>query len=241
MNIEEYNKYIQQKSKDELIGIKNNIDKEQYADKYEILLAEIEKRDSTPSAADADASPDNQGVRNNLYAGFWKRLGSYLLDFIILIPLMYFVLWGNEQSRLFSLYYFVPGILFGLWFHAYLVKRYGGTPGKLLLKIKITKLDGGKAGYREVLIRYSVLLVFSIIMSAAQLSAILNMSNELYYSLEWMERAKLISENMPTWYPIAILLMNIWVWSEFVVMLTNQKRRAIHDYMAGTVVIYSDA
>jgi uncharacterized RDD family membrane protein YckC len=31
--------------------------------------------------------------------------------------------------------------------------------------------------------------------------------------------------------------MQIWIWGEFVTMLFNKKRRAVHDYMAGTVVI----
>jgi uncharacterized RDD family membrane protein YckC len=29
----------------------------------------------------------------------------------------------------------------------------------------------------------------------------------------------------------------VWVYSEFAVLLTNRKRRAIHDFMAGMVVI----
>jgi uncharacterized RDD family membrane protein YckC len=35
--------------------------------------------------------------------------------------------------------------------------------------------------------------------------------------------------------------MNVWIFSEFVVLLTNKKRRALHDFMAGTVVIRKES
>jgi len=171
------------------------------------------------------------------YAGFWKRVGAYWIDFVILSPLMYFSIWGSNQERLFRLYYLVPGLLFGIWYNAYLVKRYGGTPGKLLLKIKITKLDGTPAGYREAFLRYSVMLGLSVLISIAHLTVALNMNDELYYSMEWMNRSKYMMENMPIWYSPINILLNLWIWSEFIVMLTNKKRRAIHDYIANTVVI----
>ncbi|WP_255590049.1 hypothetical protein [Marinicella meishanensis] len=31
--------------------------------------------------------------------------------------------------------------------------------------------------------------------------------------------------------------MMVWYWSELLVMLTNERRRALHDFIAGTVVI----
>ena len=31
--------------------------------------------------------------------------------------------------------------------------------------------------------------------------------------------------------------MQLWTWSELIVMLTNRQRRALHDFIAGTVVI----
>jgi len=30
---------------------------------------------------------------------------------------------------------------------------------------------------------------------------------------------------------------NIWVYSEFIVLLTNNRKRAIQDYIAGTVIV----
>jgi len=175
------------------------------------------------------------------YASFWQRLGAYLLDFLILLPLIAFHVWGGEQSRLFGAYYFIPGVVFGFWFHAYLVKRYGGTPGKLIVGIKISKLEGGPVGYREAVLRYSVLFVLATISQVVLLQTTLGMSDTEYFALDWQERMLRIQELAPSWLGWITLLTNIWVWGEFVVMMTNKKRRAIHDFIAGTVVVRAAA
>jgi uncharacterized RDD family membrane protein YckC len=46
-------------------------------------------------------------------------------------------------------------------------------------------------------------------------------------------------ELAPAWHPTVTVLLQIWVWGEFVTMLFNKKRRAVHDFIAGTVVIRS--
>ena len=163
-----------------------------------------------------------------------------MLDVLILVPLVALTFWGGEQSQLFLAYYFFPGIVFNLWFYAYLVKRYGGTPGKLIVGIKIVNVAGGRAGYREAMLRYSVLFVLGILGQTAGLLGTMAMTESEYFALDWQEKALRMQELAPAWFNSVTLLTNIWVWSEFVVMLTNKKRRAIHDFIAGTVVIRAD-
>ena len=172
-----------------------------------------------------------------LYAGFWKRFFSYWLDLIVMIPIIALSFWGNEQSRLFHLYYLLPSLAFSIWFHVYLVKRFGGTPGKLLMGIKIAKLDGSAAGYKEASLRYSVLFVISILSSVPIVMVSLGMTDAEYFSMGWQERTAAMVERAPFWYGYVSISMNIWVWGEFIVMFTNKKRRAVHDFIAGTVVI----
>ena len=66
------------------------------------------------------------------------------------------------------------------------------------------------------------------------------MSDEVYFSLSYMDRAKKLVELAPSWYGFTTILINIWVWGEFVTMLFNKKRRAVHDFIAGTVVVKKD-
>jgi uncharacterized RDD family membrane protein YckC len=173
------------------------------------------------------------------YAGFGPRLISLLLDFIFLLPLMALVLWGSSQYRLFDLYYFLPGTLFGLFYSVYLVRRFGGTPGKLIVGIRIHKLNGDPVGYREAFLRYLPDFIFGILMSIALLLPLFRMSDAEYHSLAFAERLKRMVELAPPWYKPLQWVQNAWVWGELLVLLTNRKRRAVHDFIAGTVVIHA--
>lgn len=175
------------------------------------------------------------------YAGFFKRFGAFWIDVIVLLPILALTFWGEGQSRLFQLYWFIPGLIIGLWFHVYLVKKYGGTPGKLLLKIKIAKLDGSDVGYKEAMLRYSVIFVISLLLSASLLPILLEMNDSQYFSMDWQARALYMVNHAPSWYSALNIAMNIWIWSEFIVMLTNKERRALHDFIAGTVVIHKQS
>ncbi|MFH3639525.1 RDD family protein, partial [Acinetobacter baumannii] len=41
----------------------------------------------------------------------------------------------------------------------------------------------------------------------------------------------------PAWYSIVNSASELWTWSEFIVLLFNKRKRAIHDFIAGTIVI----
>ena len=171
------------------------------------------------------------------FAGFWKRFGAMWLDTLVLSPIMLIAYFGSNNFRLFDLYYLIPGILFNIWFGVYLVKRFGGTPGKLLMKIKITKLDFSPVEYKEAVLRDIVNIVFATLLTISNIIIVLNMTDSLYFSMEFFERGKYILDSKSSWAGMVSVLFNIWIWSEFIVMLTNKKRRALHDFIAGTVVI----
>lgn len=174
-----------------------------------------------------------------VYASFWRRFLAYWIDFAVLLPLMALEYLAGEQTRMFYAYWLVPRMLFGWFFHVYLVKRYGGTPGKLLLKMRIALVDGSPVTTRAAVLRYSVLFLLSALSSLALVMSTLAMTDELYFSLGYMARAQKMVEMAPPWYFTLNVFLQVWVWGEFVTMLFNKRRRAVHDYMAGTIVIRS--
>lgn len=173
------------------------------------------------------------------YAGFGPRLGSLLLDFLIVLPLFALVSWAAWHYRLFRVYYLIPGTIFGLFYNVYLVRRFGGTPGKLIVGIRIRKLDGEPVGYREALLRYFPDAVLGLLMSVALIFALFHMTDSEYQSLPLKERSKRELEFVPSWYKPLHWTQTAWLWSEVVVLLTNRKRRALHDFIAGTVVVHA--
>ena len=67
--------------------------------------------------------------------------------------------------------------------------------------------------------------------------AYLAITDSEYLSWGFLERPKRLEALTPAWYRPAYIVLQIWIWGEFVVMMTNRKRRALHDFIAGTVVI----
>jgi uncharacterized RDD family membrane protein YckC len=172
-----------------------------------------------------------------VYVGFWRRLGAHLIDLAILTPYALFSTWVAYTSKEGFLIGQAVGFVIAVLFEVYLVKRFGGSPGKLVMKIRIAKVDGSPVGYQEASIRYSVLFVISLLSSAALVIGAWNIPDSEYAALTHDTRIRHIREVVPAWYQKVEIAGGIWVYSEFAVLLTNRKRRAIHDFMAGTVVI----
>jgi len=172
------------------------------------------------------------------YAGFWLRFAALWLDMLVMSPIIGLVWWGNEHFRLFDLYFFIPNMVFGFFFSVYLVQRFGGTPGKRLMKVRIVKVNGNPVTYREALIRYTPEWIMTVASSVALMVAALHLSDVQYFAApSLIERTQLLKSATPNWDKPIQLALNIWIWSEFIVLLTNKKRRALHDFIAGTVVI----
>jgi uncharacterized RDD family membrane protein YckC len=171
------------------------------------------------------------------YAGLWKRVAAGLLDFIVWLPMIVLTTWIDTFSRLFELYYFVPGIVLELFYSVYLVRRFGGTPGKRLMRLRIRQTDGTEIGYREAFLRYLPELVMNAVASLGIVVATLKITDAEYLSLSDSDQSFPLMALAPSWYFPALMLTYVWILSEFVVMMTNRKRRAIHDFIAGTVVV----
>lgn len=171
------------------------------------------------------------------YGGFWRRVGAQILDALILAPLGILAYFGAQFSHLFYLYYLVPSILISLFYSVYLVKRYGGTPGKRILDMRIVMTDGSPVTGSAALLRYSVMLALSTIPSVGMAIAALNVSAEGYDSLGFVERMQLFNVNTPSWALFASYTLWVWIIAGLIVMLCNRRRRATHDFIANTLVI----
>jgi uncharacterized RDD family membrane protein YckC len=176
-------------------------------------------------------------ITEKIYSGFWQRFGAFWLDAIISIPVTVAIQIINNQDRLNYFYTIIPSYLFFFFYYIYCVKRWGGTPGKLICGIIIIKKAGTKAGWKEAILRHAVSLALGILFIPAYIMAITQMTNVEFSSLTFLERSGRIVELMPYWHQYANWANQIWMWSEFIVILTNYRRRALHDFIAGTVVI----
>ena len=119
----------------------------------------------------------------------------------------------------------------------YLVVRYGITPGKLLLKMRITMIDGAPVTVKAAILRDSVAILFMVLMTIGITMGSLEMTDTVYYSLKYVERKHIIKEMAPWWYNPTSDLFFYWCILNLIVIVFQKQHRAIHDFIGGTVVI----
>jgi uncharacterized RDD family membrane protein YckC len=179
-----------------------------------------------------------EGITEKFYSGFWSRLGANLLDGLISIPYSFLLVFIDSLNKYVYLFTIIPNLIFIFWYNIYLPKRYGGTPGKLIVGIRIVKIDSSPIDWKESFLRYSVTMTFSVIAIAMTAMAVLVVDDEIYNSLRWFQKTAYLSSVSNN--NIITTLSSIWFWSEIVVLLFNKRKRAIHDFIAGTVIVKSE-
>jgi len=178
-----------------------------------------------------------EGINDSLYAGFWARLGSLLLDTIFLMPIIFLTLYLNGLGKNIYFITFIPNFLFGLWYSIYLPKKYGGTPGKLVVGMKIIRIDGEPIDWKESFLRYSINFAITLFSVAMMTVCILQADDSIFTSLSWLKQTQYLMTLSPTFFKVHTWISNIWIYGELVVLLTNKRKRAIHDFIAGTVIV----
>jgi len=102
-----------------------------------------------------------------IYIGFWKRVLATFLD-VLVIGIPAAIVYWIFNSLAVSLHSEIPIIfqyLLFLVFDIFMIVRFGGSPGKLILKMRIINEQGNYPTLKEALIRN----VFRIIMDGKHL------------------------------------------------------------------------
>jgi uncharacterized RDD family membrane protein YckC len=175
-----------------------------------------------------------------VYAGFWRRLVAMLIDLVVFAPLSFFVIWGTHHYRLFDVYMLIPNVVISILFSVVLVGKFGGTPGKLVLGMRIIRVDGTPIGMPRAFVRNLPELLLWLASAVALCVPLLNMPDDAYLQLapHLGERRRELETLAPSWYEPLQILYYAWVYGELLVLLTNKKRRALHDFLAGSVVVH---
>lgn len=165
------------------------------------------------------------------FIGFWKRVLATILDLlIILIPAV--IVYWIFNSLAVSLHSEIPIILeyiLFVVFDVFMIVRFGGTPGKLVLKMKIVNQQGNIPTLKEALIRNIFRIISTIF------SMIVGVS---LYDLT------VISTTLNLWAPLATDLSKILgliMLVDYLFVAFTPRKRALHDMMAGTYVVDKSA
>jgi len=152
------------------------------------------------------------------YKTFWQRIASIILDALALslINLIGNLIVGPDKNE-------HPGWLFTYYtiaftYAIFMTGKYGQTLGNMVLHIKVVQNENEEKpiGIISAIIRESV----GIGLAFAQI---------LLMVLGYNDR--------PTGSTVIFILMFGWICTVIISMLLNNKTRAIHDLMSGSVVI----
>ncbi len=172
-----------------------------------------------------------------VYATFSQRFLAGLIDFLIFFPVILAFQYFLTHTITVDISTEILITVVALSYTIIMNFKYGGTVGKLSQGIRITNIDGSKINLLTVIKRSSVDIFLYIVTTYAVIVTLLSLDSNIYNTLDFYGRTDLLIESYPTWYLMAENIMMIWYWSELLVMLTNKRRRALHDFIAGTVVI----
>ncbi|CAM3891963.1 RDD family protein [Shewanella aquimarina] len=208
----------------ELLEAERYINREEYPERYDRVVELLKDPGRWPK----EQAEDVIGIEGNKYATFWPRFWAAVIDgllfgLILIVERLIFDIQLNYDDKLVQA---LNGVLFGVYsllMHGY----FGQTVGKMIMEVKVvdhlseTDIDLWQAFRRE-----SVNLALSILGALLVAAYLMVMASVGKVSLGL------------SFVVIGFTFISLsWDLSEFVTMLFNDKRRAVHDFIGKTVVV----
>ena len=162
------------------------------------------------------------------YQTFWRRFFAGFIDGLIFLPVAVLpeLIFDMSSSR----HFIISEIVYFAFWAGYLAIGhgiYGYTIGKKLCKVKLLdKNEKDLIGVPRALLRESIWILFTVGLL-------------IYLALQTWEKGYFTEEEI-TQYQNFQLISAAWVIIELVTMLSNNKRRAVHDFIAGSVVVKAE-
>jgi uncharacterized RDD family membrane protein YckC len=168
---------------------------------------------------------NNTTTALNKYQTFGKRFLSSVIDGFIFLPFAFLINYNFIDQNASA--YLIYTILYLTLFTSYVVighGKYGQTLGKKLMGVKVLDLNEiNVIGYKRAFLRESVWFFAEVI----------RILFIVYYINYDLPREGINSIDLG----LVTFGSSIWLVIELVTMRFNKKRRAVHDYIASSVVI----
>lgn len=222
---EDYAERLKKYTKAELRDVLTNMDKEKFPDRYALALARNQEIKDGP-----DPIPEPEPKRGQIpekYRTGWRRFGAMIIDGIVLNIVAVLLVLGmypfaGSSTVDSDTFKSILDPLYAVW----MTTVYGRTVGKRALGLRVlTYPEETPIGFRTAVIReiFPVCVVFLFFPLGFLTRFIENeIASALFVGLSF----------------VVALGALAWGVLEIMTMLGDEKRRAFHDKIAGTVVIY---
>lgn len=161
------------------------------------------------------------------------------VDFLVIFPLVALWLWAATTSRTFALLA-LPAIgVLGAFYQIFFIGRWGQTVGKMVAKVKVVMIDGSRATWKAAILRDLVGILCQLVTISTAMQSLIHITDSEYLALSLENKMKFFNEGAGSWHEWSEVGQYLWTFSELVVLLLNKRRRALHDFIAGTAVIHT--
>lgn len=170
------------------------------------------------------------------YGGFWIRFWAGLVDGFAAMPIAigFYVLFERQQVNPIASSVLSLGITVG--FEVLIVAKFGGSPGKLAAGLRIRDVSLGRASARQAFVRALPNVLVDLLRIASTIVVVLALGPQLQ-QLSGTELEAAVKAATPVWATYLSFVAGAWFFAEFISMMSNDQRRALHDMIAGTVVV----
>ena len=168
------------------------------------------------------------------YSTFGPRFWTGFVDSCVLWPIGFVTatLLSFNVTRAVAALLIVVESLTWLVYTVVMHARYGQTVGKMVTKVRVVDLrTEGKISWSQAWLREGIPMLVSLGFLCYEIFAVL--TRDLAPSD--IANGQAFVANKAFW--LLTVLPGLWFLAEVLTMLTNQKRRALHDFIAGTVVV----
>jgi uncharacterized RDD family membrane protein YckC len=170
------------------------------------------------------------------YATFWPRFWTTHVDDMVLWPLTAMLGWLAKVGDSVPAHIAVLTLeLIICWGYTIGMQgRYGQTLGKMACQVKIVDAaTEGPITYRQALVREIFTMLYGLALLAGQIFQVI-------YGPPAILESGSAEQTFYFWYLKGTITVALVVGIDIVVMFFNPRRRMLHDYIAGTVVVRVD-
>jgi uncharacterized RDD family membrane protein YckC len=165
------------------------------------------------------------------YRTFWPRFWAGLIDALLFVPLAWLdhEIWQTVDSRLVLVPWFIVESLAWCAYSIVLHGLRGQTLGKQLTGVKVLDISESKLTMKQAVLRDALPVLLTAYGLIHDLPTVVSGGNP-YDRTHDASAAD-----------VALAFgANLWFFLEVATMLWNEKRRALHDFIAGSVVVRVD-
>jgi uncharacterized RDD family membrane protein YckC len=168
------------------------------------------------------AIPDDVDPR--VFRNAWRRWFAVGIDVLVLAVAQFFLMLEDRKGTppVARLVVFLLVCFMALSYWIVLHARFGQTLGKWLMRVRLVALDLEPVTWLQAIVReapWIALTIVQLIVGIVQLPHH-GLDSKYAQAVLWME-------------PVAVA----WVLADFITVLSNKRRRALHDFLARTVVV----